>query len=74
MDGVCSWGLGAHIYLDGKPVDTQKIPQYSTLIMFQSTGFNFSGLFAARVVLGIFEAGFGPAIPLYFCMSTSPNI
>ena len=22
---------------------------------------------AARVMLGIFEAGFGPAIPLYFC-------
>ena len=22
---------------------------------------------SARVILGIFEAGFGPAIPLYFC-------
>ena len=22
---------------------------------------------AARVMLGVFEAGFGPAIPLYFC-------
>ena len=22
---------------------------------------------AARLMLGVFEAGFGPAIPLYFC-------
>lgn len=31
-----------------------------------STGFNLGGLVATRVCLGIFEAGFGPAIPLYF--------
>ncbi|KAG2154195.1 major facilitator superfamily domain-containing protein [Suillus bovinus] len=31
-----------------------------------ATTFNFGSLMAARVALGIFEAGFGPAIPLYF--------
>ncbi|TCD71973.1 hypothetical protein EIP91_000105 [Steccherinum ochraceum] len=30
-----------------------------------STGFNFPGLVVARVMLGVFEAGFGPGIPLY---------
>ncbi|THH23187.1 hypothetical protein EUX98_g7988 [Antrodiella citrinella] len=30
-----------------------------------ATGFNFPGMIVARVVLGIFEAGFGPGIPLY---------
>ncbi|KAJ8518732.1 hypothetical protein ONZ45_g4259 [Pleurotus djamor] len=31
-----------------------------------STGYNFGGLVVARLFLGIFEAGFGPGIPLYF--------
>ncbi|KAJ7666034.1 MFS general substrate transporter [Mycena polygramma] len=31
-----------------------------------STAFNFGGLMAARVSLGIFESGFGPVIPVYF--------
>ncbi|KAK7044804.1 MFS general substrate transporter [Favolaschia claudopus] len=31
-----------------------------------ATTFNFGGLMTARVFLGIFEAGFGPVIPLYF--------
>ncbi|KAJ7100101.1 MFS general substrate transporter [Mycena belliarum] len=31
-----------------------------------STTFDFGGLMTARVFLGIFEAGFGPVIPLYF--------
>ncbi|KAH8103124.1 MFS general substrate transporter [Cristinia sonorae] len=30
-----------------------------------STGFNFPSLVVGRVALGIFEAGFGPGIPLY---------
>ncbi|KAL0578998.1 hypothetical protein V5O48_002993 [Marasmius crinis-equi] len=33
-----------------------------------STGFNFGGLMTTRVFLGIFEAGFGPAIPVYFSL------
>jgi len=33
----------------------------------QSAGFNFAGLMAGRLVLGVFEAGFGPVITLYFC-------
>ncbi|KAJ7634655.1 MFS general substrate transporter [Roridomyces roridus] len=31
-----------------------------------ATAFNFGGLMTARLFLGIFEAGFGPVIPLYF--------
>ncbi|KAF8814977.1 MFS general substrate transporter [Phlegmacium glaucopus] len=31
-----------------------------------ATSFSFGSLMSARVILGIFEAGFGPAIPLYF--------
>ncbi|KAJ7778141.1 MFS general substrate transporter [Mycena metata] len=31
-----------------------------------STAFDFGGLMTARVFLGVFEAGFGPVIPLYF--------
>jgi MFS family permease len=30
-----------------------------------ATGFNLAGLLVARVGLGVFEAGFGPTIPLY---------
>ena len=33
----------------------------------QSTATNQAGLMVARVGLGVFEAGFGPGIPLYFC-------
>ena len=33
----------------------------------QSTAFNFAGLMVARIGLGVFEAGFGPGIPLYMC-------
>jgi hypothetical protein len=33
----------------------------------QAAGFNFASLMTARVVLGIFEAGFAPVITLYFC-------
>jgi len=31
-----------------------------------SSAFNFGGLICSRLGLGVFEAGFGPAIPLYF--------
>jgi len=30
-----------------------------------ATGFNFPGMMVARIFLGVFEAGFGPGIPLY---------
>jgi MFS family permease len=33
-----------------------------------STAFNFPGMLVTRVFLGVFEAGFGPAIPLYFSL------
>ncbi|KAF5357247.1 hypothetical protein D9756_006669 [Leucocoprinus leucothites] len=31
-----------------------------------ATAFNYPGMIVARLFLGIFESGFGPAIPLYF--------
>ncbi|KIK70277.1 hypothetical protein GYMLUDRAFT_213497 [Collybiopsis luxurians FD-317 M1] len=33
-----------------------------------STAFSFGGLITTRVFLGVFEAGFAPAIPLYFSL------
>ncbi|KAI0676438.1 MFS general substrate transporter [Trametes maxima] len=33
--------------------------------VLMSTAFNFPGLIVARIGLGVFEAGFGPGIPLY---------
>ncbi|KAI0366855.1 MFS general substrate transporter [Pilatotrama ljubarskyi] len=33
--------------------------------VLMSTAFNFPGLLVARIGLGVFEAGFGPGIPLY---------
>ncbi|KAH9975328.1 major facilitator superfamily domain-containing protein [Lactifluus volemus] len=33
-----------------------------------STSFNQAGLMVARIGLGVFEAGFGPGIPLYFSL------
>ncbi|KAI3613202.1 major facilitator superfamily protein [Moniliophthora roreri] len=33
-----------------------------------AAGFNFGGLMTSRVFLGVFEAGFGPAVPLYFSL------
>lgn len=39
-------------------------------MLLQSTAFNFSGLLVARIGLGIFEAGFGPGIPVYLCTSS----
>ena len=73
MDGLCGWWLGTYFYPDGKGSRTL-ISSCMTLITTQSTGTNFGGLLVARVCLGIFEAGFGPAVPLYFCMSTFPNV
>ena len=34
----------------------------------QATGFDMAGLVVTRLFLGMFEAGFGPAIPLYFSL------
>lgn len=35
--------------------------------VLMSTTSTFAGLVVCRLMIGIFEAGFGPAIPLYFC-------
>ena len=42
---------------------------WSICSTLMSTGFNFAGLMVCRIGLGVFEACFGPAIPLYFCES-----
>ncbi|KAH7887020.1 major facilitator superfamily domain-containing protein [Phlebopus sp. FC_14] len=34
--------------------------------VLMASAFDFAGLMVARIGLGVFEAGFGPAIPLYF--------
>ncbi|KAG2028348.1 major facilitator superfamily domain-containing protein, partial [Suillus americanus] len=39
---------------------------WGTCSTLMATTFNFGSLIAARIGLGVFEAGFGPAIPLYF--------
>ncbi|KAG9082166.1 hypothetical protein FS749_007065, partial [Ceratobasidium sp. UAMH 11750] len=39
----------------------------------QAVAFNFQGLLAARFFLGVFEAGFGPMIPLYFTFFYTRN-
>ncbi|KAI0760248.1 MFS general substrate transporter [Fomes fomentarius] len=36
--------------------------------VLMSTSFNFAGLFVARVGLGVFEACFGPGIPVYMSL------
>lgn len=57
------WGMSSTLMVrSGNPFELCQ-----NLIVYQATGFNFGGLVAARVSLGVFEAGFGPAIPLYFC-------
>ncbi|KAG8705777.1 hypothetical protein FRC08_001456 [Ceratobasidium sp. 394] len=39
----------------------------------QAVAFNFQGLLAARFFIGVFEAGFGPMIPLYFTFFYTRN-
>ncbi|KAG9089758.1 hypothetical protein FS749_001072 [Ceratobasidium sp. UAMH 11750] len=39
----------------------------------QAVAFNFQGLLAARFFLGVFEAGFGPMIPLYYTFFYTRN-
>ncbi|KDQ58571.1 hypothetical protein JAAARDRAFT_128911 [Jaapia argillacea MUCL 33604] len=41
---------------------------WGTCSTLMSTAYNPAGLMVARVLLGVFEAGFGPAIPLYFSL------
>ncbi|THH14409.1 hypothetical protein EW146_g5918 [Bondarzewia mesenterica] len=38
------------------------------MVSFYQPGFNEAGLIVARLGLGVFEAGFGPGIPLYFSL------
>jgi len=44
---------------------TQPCPNFWYL---KASAFDFGALICSRLGLGVFEAGFGPAIPLYFCM------
>ncbi|KAF9077413.1 major facilitator superfamily domain-containing protein [Rhodocollybia butyracea] len=59
---ICSKLVAPHIWLSIVAIG------WGTTSTLMSTGFDFGGLMTARVFLGIFEAGFGPAIPLYFSL------
>ncbi|GJJ06990.1 hypothetical protein Clacol_001188 [Clathrus columnatus] len=39
---------------------------WSICSVLMAASFNFAGIMVCRVGLGVFEAGFGPAVPLYF--------
>ncbi|KIJ36293.1 hypothetical protein M422DRAFT_782228 [Sphaerobolus stellatus SS14] len=41
---------------------------WSICSVLMSSSFNFAGIMVARVGLGVFEAGFGPAIPIYLSL------
>lgn len=71
LDGLLSYRLGTIFHFDGKTFLCY-FSLYDILTRFlQSTTFNFSGIIITRIALGVFESGFGPAIPLYFCRPTS---
>ncbi|KAF9077414.1 major facilitator superfamily domain-containing protein [Rhodocollybia butyracea] len=59
---ICSKLVAPHIWLSIVAIG------WGTTSTLMSTGFDFGGLMTARVFLGIFEAGFGPVIPLYFSL------
>lgn len=40
--------------------------------VLQASAFDFPGLIVSRVALGVFEAGFSPALPLYLCEYSLP--
>lgn len=67
LDGYCRLWLGDCFNIDGINQDSTWLG--CKLTMGQGTGFSFGGLLTARVFLGVFEAGFAPSIPLYFCSS-----
>lgn len=66
MDGRVRDRLGIVFNLDGRTIlpDTRRILQLTDV---QASTFNYPGMIVTRLFLGIFESGFGPAIPLYFC-------
>jgi len=60
--------MGPLLHLDGSVVYIFLLltPTY----VIQSTANSFTELIAARLMLGIFEAAFGPSVVLYFCVYT----
>lgn len=68
--GLCGYRMGHMLDSHGK---LTTIPSPASLAdpICQSTAYNPAGLIAARIGLGFFETGFGPAIPLYFCRCSS---
>lgn len=70
MDGLfCCW-MGYLLNSHGmkQHINPGLLPS-NNFALWQSTAFGFGPMMTARFFLGIFEAGFGPAIPLYFCGS-----
>jgi hypothetical protein len=61
------WGICSTLMV-GPPLLLSTEGQQSHLSgsPMQSTATNQAGLMAARIGLGVFEAAFGPGIPLYF--------
>ncbi|TEB18535.1 MFS general substrate transporter [Coprinellus micaceus] len=49
------------------PRVVQLTPIYIYINSCRASAVNFAGLVVCRLAIGVFEAGFGPAIPLYFC-------
>ncbi|KAI6019896.1 major facilitator superfamily domain-containing protein [Pisolithus orientalis] len=43
------------------------------LTVLQASAFNLGGIIVCRIGLGVFEAGFGPAIPVYFSLFYTKN-
>jgi hypothetical protein len=62
--GLCHW-MGIIFFSHGKRLLFEFKKASSKFA--QAATFNLPAIIVARLFLGIFESGFGPAIPLYFC-------
>lgn len=69
---MVGWGL-CSVLMVRASLRSDELTADRTNARTQSTAFNFPGLLVARVGLGVFEAGFGPGIPLYLCASLTPS-
>ena len=74
LDSLYGVRMGSLINFNGSYLSPSLLPNLIFLI-HQSTSFNFGSIIVPRILLGVFEAGFGPAIPVYLqvCMLYSLN-
>ena len=61
------WGICSTLTVGSPLLSTEAQQSHLSGSPMQSTATNEAGLIAARIGLGVFEAAFGPGIPLYFC-------